>query len=154
MGIKEFWRREYTVEWDLSVPVFLFQIGEEIKGCLDFLKFVYNKFGFSFKLFLSTRPEKYMGKLELWDSAEKVRLLITVIALFDWESWKQNQSNHNSQSEERKIPWRANEKNTKWKQPNCVKRMKTRQPSRDSFKFASDWWKKLARDFWTNHITK
>ena len=110
MGIKEFWRREYTVEWDLSVPVFLFQIGEEIKGCLDFLKFVYNKFGFSFKLFLSTRPEKYMGKLELWDSAEKVRLLITVIALFDWESWKQNQSNHNSQSEERKIPWRANEK--------------------------------------------
>ncbi|RMX43801.1 hypothetical protein pdam_00017062 [Pocillopora damicornis] len=47
------------------------QIGEEIKGCLDFLKFVYNKFGFSFKLFLSTRPEKYMGKLELWDSAEK-----------------------------------------------------------------------------------
>lgn len=64
------------------MPVFLFQIGEEIKGCLDFLKFVYNKFGFSFKLFLSTRPEKYMGKLELWDSAEKVRLLITVIALF------------------------------------------------------------------------
>ena len=110
MGIKEFWRREYTVEWDLSVPVFLFQIGEEIKGCLDFLKFVYNKFGFSFKLFLSTRPEKYMGKLELWDSAEKVRLLITVIALFDWESWKQNQSNHNSQSEKRKIPWRSNEK--------------------------------------------
>lgn len=65
------------------MPVVLFQIGEEIKGCLDFLKFVYNKFGFSFKLFLSTRPEKYMGKLELWDSAEKVRLLITVIALFD-----------------------------------------------------------------------
>lgn len=54
----------------------LFKIGDEIKGCLDFLKFVYNKFGFSFKLYLSTRPEKYMGKLELWDSAEKVRLLI------------------------------------------------------------------------------
>ncbi|XP_020600862.1 threonine--tRNA ligase, cytoplasmic-like [Orbicella faveolata] len=47
------------------------QIGDEIKGCLDFLKFVYSKFGFSFKLFLSTRPDKYMGKLELWDSAEK-----------------------------------------------------------------------------------
>lgn len=47
------------------------QIGDEIKGCLDFLKFVYSKFGFSFKLYLSTRPEKYMGKLELWDSAEK-----------------------------------------------------------------------------------
>lgn len=49
------------------------KIGDEIKGCLDFLKFVYSKFGFSFKLYLSTRPDKYMGKLELWDSAEKVR---------------------------------------------------------------------------------
>ncbi|KAJ7365884.1 Threonine--tRNA ligase 1, cytoplasmic [Desmophyllum pertusum] len=47
------------------------QIGDEIKGCLDFLRFVYNKFGFSFKLYLSTRPDKYMGKRELWDSAEK-----------------------------------------------------------------------------------
>lgn len=46
------------------------QIGEEIKGCLDFLRFVYEKFGFSFKLYLSTRPDKYMGKLELWNSAE------------------------------------------------------------------------------------
>lgn len=46
------------------------QIGEEIKGCLDFLRFVYGRFGFSFKLYLSTRPDKYMGKLELWDSAE------------------------------------------------------------------------------------
>ena len=50
------------------------QIGEEIKGCLDFLKFVYNKFGFTFKLYLSTRPDKYMGKLELWNDAEKVSL--------------------------------------------------------------------------------
>ena len=53
----------------------LFQIGEEIKGCLDFLRFVYGRFGFSFKLYLSTRPDKYMGKLELWDSAEAVRQL-------------------------------------------------------------------------------
>ena len=152
MSIEEFWRREYTVEWDLSVPVFLFQIGEEIKGCLDFLKFVYNKFGFSFKLFLSTRPEKYMGKLELWDSAEKVRLLITVIALFDWESWKQNQSNHNSQSEERKIPWRANEKtqnennqtaSSVWKRGNqVVIRLSLHLIG------GKNW------DFWTNHITK
>ena len=51
------------------------KIGDEIKGCLDFLKFDYSKFGFSFKLFLSTRPDKYMGKLELWDSAEKVSVL-------------------------------------------------------------------------------
>ena len=56
---------------NILFPV-LYQIGEEIKSCLDFLRFVYNKFGFSFKLYLSTRPEKFMGKLELWDSAEKV----------------------------------------------------------------------------------
>lgn len=61
---------------------FFFQIGEEIKGCLDFLRFVYEKFGFSFKLYLSTRPDKYMGKLELWNSAEAVRPHRGM--LYDW----------------------------------------------------------------------
>lgn len=49
------------------------QVEEEIKGCLDFLRHVYDIFGFSFKLFLSTRPEKYLGDLELWNTAEKVK---------------------------------------------------------------------------------
>lgn len=63
-----------NLERTRNLPSFsLFQIGEEIKGCLDFLRFVYEKFGFSFKLYLSTRPDKYMGKLELWNSAEAVR---------------------------------------------------------------------------------
>uniref|UniRef100_A0A8C7CWU5 threonine--tRNA ligase n=1 Tax=Oncorhynchus kisutch TaxID=8019 RepID=A0A8C7CWU5_ONCKI len=39
------------------------QIEEEIKGCLDFLRTVYDCFGFSFKLNLSTRPEKFLGDL-------------------------------------------------------------------------------------------
>uniref|UniRef100_A0A8B9VNK0 threonine--tRNA ligase n=1 Tax=Anas zonorhyncha TaxID=75864 RepID=A0A8B9VNK0_9AVES len=47
------------------------QIEEEIKGCLDFLKSVYAVFGFTFQLHLSTRPEKYLGDLEIWDHAEK-----------------------------------------------------------------------------------
>ncbi|KAM3868446.1 threonine--tRNA ligase 1, cytoplasmic isoform 1-T1 [Diretmus argenteus] len=47
------------------------QIEEEIKGCLDFLRTVYNVFGFSFKLNLSTRPEKFLGDPEIWDQAEK-----------------------------------------------------------------------------------
>ncbi|XP_029296690.1 LOW QUALITY PROTEIN: threonine--tRNA ligase 1, cytoplasmic [Cottoperca gobio] len=47
------------------------QIGEEIKGCLDFLWTVYDVFGFSFKLNLSTRPEKFLGEPEVWDQAEK-----------------------------------------------------------------------------------
>ncbi len=32
-------------------------VGDEIKACLDFMKFVYGVFGFEFKLTLSTRPE-------------------------------------------------------------------------------------------------
>ncbi|GAB1610218.1 threonine--tRNA ligase, cytoplasmic-like isoform X1 [Argonauta hians] len=47
------------------------QIKEEITGCLDFLKHIYGIFGFTFNLKLSTRPEKYMGELEVWNEAEK-----------------------------------------------------------------------------------
>lgn len=41
-------------------------------GCLDFMKTVYDTFGFSFELQLSTRPEKYLGEIEVWNDAEKV----------------------------------------------------------------------------------
>ncbi|XP_016079845.1 PREDICTED: threonine--tRNA ligase, cytoplasmic [Miniopterus natalensis] len=47
------------------------QIEDEIKGCLDFLRTVYTIFGFSFKLNLSTRPEKFLGDIEIWNQAEK-----------------------------------------------------------------------------------
>ncbi|NXE60624.1 SYTC2 ligase, partial [Calcarius ornatus] len=47
------------------------QIEEEIKDCLDFLKSVYAVFGFTFQLHLSTRPDNYLGDLEIWDHAEK-----------------------------------------------------------------------------------
>lgn len=47
------------------------QIEDEIKGCLDFLRTVYSVFGFSFKLNLSTRPEKFLGDIEIWNQAEK-----------------------------------------------------------------------------------
>ncbi|KAF3695525.1 Threonine--tRNA ligase, cytoplasmic [Channa argus] len=47
------------------------QIEQEIKGCLDFLRTVYNVFGFTFKLNLSTRPEKFLGDPDVWDQAEK-----------------------------------------------------------------------------------
>ncbi|GCC16360.1 hypothetical protein chiPu_0022420, partial [Chiloscyllium punctatum] len=49
----------------------IFQIGEEIEGCLEFLQDVYQVFGFSFRLYLSTRPETFMGDVEVWDLAEK-----------------------------------------------------------------------------------
>ena len=47
------------------------QVEKEIKGCLNFLRSVYNVFGFTFTLFLATRPEKYMGSIDLWEDAEK-----------------------------------------------------------------------------------
>lgn len=33
---------------------------------------VYSTFGFSFQLNLSTRPENFLGEVEIWDEAEKV----------------------------------------------------------------------------------
>uniref|UniRef100_A0A667ZTN1 threonine--tRNA ligase n=1 Tax=Myripristis murdjan TaxID=586833 RepID=A0A667ZTN1_9TELE len=47
------------------------QIESEMKGCLDFLRCVYDVFGFSFQLHLSTRPEKYLGDISVWNQAEK-----------------------------------------------------------------------------------
>lgn len=48
------------------------QIKSEINGALDFLNFVYEKFGFTLQLNLSTRPEKkYLGELHVWEQAEK-----------------------------------------------------------------------------------
>jgi threonyl-tRNA synthetase len=43
--------------------------------CFDFLQSVYGMFGFEFSLKLSTRPEKYLGEIETWNKAEKVRSL-------------------------------------------------------------------------------
>jgi len=47
------------------------QIIDEMRGCLEFLKHVYGIFGFTFSLKLSTRPEKYLGELEVWNEAER-----------------------------------------------------------------------------------
>uniref|UniRef100_A0AAR5PUG6 threonine--tRNA ligase n=1 Tax=Dendroctonus ponderosae TaxID=77166 RepID=A0AAR5PUG6_DENPD len=47
------------------------QIKTEVQGCLEFLKHVYSIFGFTFDLVLSTRPEKFLGDIEMWNEAEK-----------------------------------------------------------------------------------
>lgn len=48
------------------------QIESEIKGALDFIKYVYKDvFKFSFSANLSTKPEKAMGADELWENAEQ-----------------------------------------------------------------------------------
>eukprot|EP01100_Stratorugosa_tubuloviscum_P012493 TRINITY_DN595_c0_g3_i1.p1 TRINITY_DN595_c0_g3~~TRINITY_DN595_c0_g3_i1.p1 ORF type:complete len:758 (+),score=387.00 TRINITY_DN595_c0_g3_i1:150-2423(+) len=63
------------------------QISTEIAGALDFLNHVYSIFKFEFSLELSTRPEKYLGKIETWDFAEKQ--LADALTKFG-KSWKLN----------------------------------------------------------------
>ncbi|XP_046661419.1 threonine--tRNA ligase 1, cytoplasmic-like isoform X3 [Homalodisca vitripennis] len=47
------------------------QIKAEITGALDFLRHVYGVFGFTFQLCLSTRPDKFLGDIAVWEEAEK-----------------------------------------------------------------------------------
>jgi threonyl-tRNA synthetase len=46
------------------------QIPEEVQRCLDFGFAIYDTFGFEPRLELSTRPEKRVGREEMWDRAE------------------------------------------------------------------------------------
>jgi len=47
------------------------QIEEEIGRIISLIDLIYDVFGFSYKIELSTRPEDSMGSEELWDMAEK-----------------------------------------------------------------------------------
>ncbi|PWN49265.1 threonyl-tRNA synthetase [Violaceomyces palustris] len=59
------------VQDDAHIFCMASQIEEEMSNCFDFLERVYGLFGFTFKLELSTRPEKYLGDLATWEAAEK-----------------------------------------------------------------------------------
>lgn len=48
------------------------QVKEEASNFLKFLKHVYDIFGFTYELHLSTRPEKYLGDVAVWDKAERM----------------------------------------------------------------------------------
>eukprot|EP00771_Trimastix_marina_P002580 gnl/Trimastix_PCT/372.p1 GENE.gnl/Trimastix_PCT/372~~gnl/Trimastix_PCT/372.p1 ORF type:complete len:724 (+),score=281.41 gnl/Trimastix_PCT/372:60-2174(+) len=47
------------------------QVGEELNSALDFMEHIYAVVGLQFELAFSTRPEKYMGDINLWDRAEE-----------------------------------------------------------------------------------
>ncbi|KAK9765508.1 threonyl-tRNA synthetase [Basidiobolus ranarum] len=47
------------------------QLESEMSATLDLLQHVYGIFGFTFFLRLSTRPENYIGDIEVWNNAEK-----------------------------------------------------------------------------------
>ena len=46
------------------------QIEEEVLASLEFMKEVYDTFGITYKLELSTRPKKALGEIALWDRAD------------------------------------------------------------------------------------
>lgn len=46
------------------------QIHSEILSCLDFLNYIYGLFGFKYDLYLSTKPDKYLGDDDVWEAAE------------------------------------------------------------------------------------
>ena len=46
------------------------QIKSEIQEAIEFLTYVYSKFGFQFEVQFSTRPEKFIGEIEIWNKAE------------------------------------------------------------------------------------
>jgi len=65
------------------------QIEKEVVECLEFMKFVYDIFGMSYRLELSTRPKKALGKKELWDQAETA--LAQAMDKFAGEgNWREN----------------------------------------------------------------
>ncbi|KAJ2682717.1 threonyl-tRNA synthetase [Coemansia sp. RSA 1285] len=47
------------------------QVKSEIRSAFQFLHDVYSVFGFTYSLVLSTRPEKFLGEIAVWDKAEK-----------------------------------------------------------------------------------
>jgi threonyl-tRNA synthetase len=65
------------------------QIESEVVSSLDFMKEVYDTFGMTYKLELSTRPLKALGEVELWDRAEAA--LATAMDKFNGKgTWRIN----------------------------------------------------------------
>lgn len=46
-------------------------VAEEIKSALDFLKEIYQLLGFTYTVSLSTRPDNYIGDIQVWNRAEE-----------------------------------------------------------------------------------
>lgn len=62
--------RKFSMD-DCHIFVAEEQLEEEVVRCIDFTKYVYELFGFTFDVVLSTRPEKSMGTAQQWKAAEK-----------------------------------------------------------------------------------
>ena len=63
----------------------------EIHGLFEFLKEAYGIFGFTFKLKLSTRPEKYVGDIETWNNAEnQLKIALEEFTAAGGSQWELN----------------------------------------------------------------
>lgn len=65
------------------------QIRAEVKGALEFMKYVYGIFGMTYRLDLSTRPAKALGDPALWDYAES-ELALALDDFVGPGNWKVN----------------------------------------------------------------
>lgn len=70
-SLRSLFRNKKFAQDDAHVFCTAAQIKGEIKSCLAFLTDVYGIFGFQFEVALSTRPDKYIGDIKVWDDAEK-----------------------------------------------------------------------------------
>jgi threonyl-tRNA synthetase len=62
-----------------------------MRGILDFIQAIYGLFGFSYRLKLSTRPEKHLGQVETWNEAEaKLRDSLNAFTQSTGTTWQEN----------------------------------------------------------------
>jgi threonyl-tRNA synthetase len=47
------------------------QVSSELIGVIEKIGYIYDVFGFSYRVELSTRPDDFMGAIETWDTAER-----------------------------------------------------------------------------------
>jgi threonyl-tRNA synthetase len=64
-------RVKHITQDDAHVFVTEDQIQDEIDGMIDFVRYLYDRFGLTPRAELSTRPEKRLGTDEQWDQAEQ-----------------------------------------------------------------------------------
>lgn len=61
------------------------QLASEISGCLDFVHTIYSALGFTARFYLSTRPEGFLGDVNVWDQAEQVVSRVLAWGVCIWE---------------------------------------------------------------------
>lgn len=61
--------RAFTQD-DAHILLAFSQIGEEVRKMIKMFSYVYKTFGLEYSVELSTRPEKFVGKISTWDKAE------------------------------------------------------------------------------------